>query len=102
LVRNAVARFFSGVGERLVVSDRFGVWCLTDNSKGLDELEFVRNSSNVGDSGVVARFLNDLRSNPTTFSDVLRVVSVQAFNQQQSFEMIRMIVRRLGWDDDKS
>jgi hypothetical protein len=83
LMKQAVAMSYGSRGERLRVSDGRGLWLITDRSKRVDELEFIRTSTNTSDTAVVDNFFNYLKSNPVFYTDVFKLFEAQAFNIAQ-------------------
>lgn len=87
LMRNVLARQYNRKGEKLRVSNEYGVWCVIDDSLSLDELEFQKNRSPDPDDAVknsegMQRFINELRELEWEFQpkSVMQIVGGTAQN----------------------
>lgn len=72
IIQDALARLYRSEGNRLYISDENDkIWMITDFSFSEDETEFISTTSALDDINAIAPFLNDLRKNPTTMSEVI-------------------------------
>jgi predicted transcriptional regulator len=70
-IQDALAKLYRKEGNRLYLSGDDGkIWMITDFSFSTDETEFIHPNKATDDVDAIAPFLNDLRRNPTTLSDV--------------------------------
>jgi hypothetical protein len=83
LVKNALAQDYNERKEKLRFYDEKGLWMLADDSFNLGELEFVRSSTNQGETNVIQAFFNDLKKNPVKPSELLQIAQAQAYNHSQ-------------------
>lgn len=70
-VQDALAKLYRSEGNRLYVSGMDGkIWMITDFSFSTDETEFIDGIRVTDDVDAIAPFLNDLRDNPTTMTEM--------------------------------
>lgn len=86
-IQDALAKLYRKEGNRLYVTGSDNkIWMITDFSFSVDETEFIHSDNATDDIDAIAPMLNDLRKNPTTFSEVREVikglVDVQVQNAQ--------------------
>lgn len=88
-IQDALAKLYRVEGNRIYLTGDDGkIWLITDLSFSTDELEYIHPNRATDDNDAIAPFLNDLRANPTTmseiregFRDVLNVVQADAQNR---------------------
>jgi DNA-binding PadR family transcriptional regulator len=74
-IQDALAKTYRNEGNRLYLTGDDGkIWLITDLSFSTDETEFIHAERATDDLDAVAPFLNDLRRNPTTMSDIKDVI----------------------------
>lgn len=80
-LNDTLAKIYQKEGNQLIVTDDEGkIWMITDFSFSNDETEFIDSNKAIDDTDAVLPMLNDLRKNPTTFSEVrenLNIISNQ-------------------------
>jgi len=70
-IQDALAKLYINEGNRLYLTgDDDKIWLITDLSFSTDELEVIHPNRATDDLEAIAPMLNDLRANPTTFSEV--------------------------------
>lgn len=70
-IQDSLARLYRSEGSRLYLTGDDGkIWLITDLSFSTDELEYIHPDKASDDVDAIAPFLNDLRKNPTTMSDM--------------------------------
>lgn len=70
-IQDALAKLYRKEGNRLYLTGEDGkIWLITDFSFSVDETEFIHPEKATDDIDAIAPFLNDLRKNPTTLTDV--------------------------------
>ena len=70
-IQDALAKLYRNEGNRLYLTGEDGkIWLITDLSFSTDELEMIHPNKATDDLDAIAPMLNDLRKNPTTFSEV--------------------------------
>lgn len=70
-IQDALAKTYRHEGNRLYVAGEDGkIWMITDFSFSTDETEFIHPDKATDDLDAIAPFLNDLRKNPTTLSEI--------------------------------
>jgi DNA-binding PadR family transcriptional regulator len=87
-IQDALAKLYRTEGNRIYLTGEDGkIWLITDLSFSTDELEFIHPEKATDDVDSIAPFLNDLRKNPTTLSnireetmEVLEVAKAHAIN----------------------
>lgn len=92
-IQDALARLYRAEGNRIYLTgDDNKIWLITDFSFSTDELEFIHTDKATDDLEAIAPMLNDLRANPTTFSEVkdmiqdvanVQVMHAQNINKHQ-------------------
>lgn len=71
ILQDALAKVYRNEGNRLYITGEDGkIWMITDFSFSNDETEFIHTEKATDDVDAIAPFLNDLRKNPTTLTDV--------------------------------
>jgi DNA-binding CsgD family transcriptional regulator len=75
-INDALARLYRKEAEKLYIADEEGkVWLIADYSFNNDELETIDPNKSPDDMTIVNKFMNDLRANPTTLSEINNVVA---------------------------
>lgn len=70
-IQDALAKLYRAEGNRIYLTGEDGkIWMITDFSFTIDETEFIHTEKATDDVDAIAPMLNDLRKNPTTFSNV--------------------------------
>lgn len=70
-IQDALAKVYRKEGNRLYLTGDDGkIWMITDFSFSVDETEFIHPEKATDDVDAIAPFLNDLRKNPTTLTDI--------------------------------
>jgi DNA-binding PadR family transcriptional regulator len=70
-IQDALAKLYRAEGNRIYLSGEDGkIWLITDFSFSNDELELIHPERAIDDLDAIAPFLNDLRKNPTTLSNI--------------------------------
>lgn len=70
-IQDALAKLYRAEGNRIYLTgDDNKIWLITDFSFSNDETEFIHPDKATDDVDAIAPFLNDLRKNPTTLTDV--------------------------------
>lgn len=70
-IQDALAKLYRHEGNRIYLTGEDGkIWMITDFSFSTDETEFIHPEKATDDVDAIAPMLNDLRKNPTTFSEV--------------------------------
>lgn len=70
-IQDALAKLYRKEGNRLYLTGDDGkIWMITDFSFSTDETEFIHPYKATDDLDAIAPFLNDLRKNPTTLTEV--------------------------------
>jgi len=81
-LQDSLAKIYKIENNKLNVFDEDGnLWLICDFSFKTEELETIYNKTSKEDMDSVKGFLNDLRNNPTTFSQVLDLVNQVAKSQ---------------------
>jgi DNA-binding PadR family transcriptional regulator len=81
-LQDSLAKLYKIEENKLYVSDSNGeLWLIADFSFKVNELETIHTKTAKEDMDSVKAFLNDLRSNPTTFTNVLELVKQVTANQ---------------------
>jgi len=79
-LQDALAKLYRNEGNRIYLTGEDGkIWLITDLSFSTDELEYIHPNKATDDNDAIAPFLNDLRKNPTTLSNV-REETIQVLN----------------------
>lgn len=77
-LNDTLAKIYRKEGNQLLVTDENGkIWMITDFSFSNDETEFIDSTKAIDDTDAVMPMLNDLRKNPTTFSEVREALNYQ-------------------------
>jgi hypothetical protein len=88
-LQDALAKLYRKEKNRLYLTGEDGkIWLITDFSFSTDETEFIHTERATDDVDAIAPFLNDLRKNPTTLTEVREHVGelqgvVTSFAQNQ-------------------
>ena len=88
-LQDALAKLYRQEKNRLYLTGEDGkIWLITDFSFSTDETEFIHTERATDDVDAIAPFLNDLRKNPTTLTEVREHVGelqgvVTSFAQNQ-------------------
>lgn len=70
-IQDALAKIYRFEKNRIYLTGEDGkIWLITDLSFSEDELEFIHTEKATDDIDAIAPFLNDLRKNPTTMSEM--------------------------------
>jgi DNA-binding PadR family transcriptional regulator len=70
-INDSLAKIYKREGNQLLVTDDEGkIWMITDFSFSNNETEFISPEKSPDDTDAIIPMLNDLRKNPTTFSEV--------------------------------
>lgn len=70
-IQDALAKLYKQENNRIYLTGEDGkIWLITDLSFSTDELEFIHPAKATDDVDAIAPFLNDLRKNPTTLTEV--------------------------------
>jgi len=70
-IQDSLAKLYRHEGNRIYLSGDDGkIWLITDLSFSTDELEYIHPNNATDDNDAIAPMLNDLRKNPTTFTEV--------------------------------
>ena len=70
-IQDVLAKLYRREGNRLYLTGEDNkIWLITDFSFSTDELEFIHPNKATDDLDAIAPMLNDLRKNPTTFTEV--------------------------------
>lgn len=71
VIQDALAKLYRHEKNRLYLTGEDGkIWLITDFSFSVDETEFIHPNKATDDVDAIAPFLNDLRKNPTTLTDI--------------------------------
>ncbi len=70
-IQDALAVLYRTEGNRIYLTGDDGkIWLITDLSFSTDELEYIHTNRATDDNDAIAPFLNDLRANPTTMTEM--------------------------------
>ena len=70
-IQDALAKLYRNEGSRIYLTGDDGkIWLITDLSFSTDELEFIHPNNATDDIDAISPFMNDLRNNPTTLSNI--------------------------------
>jgi len=70
-IQDALAKLYRSEGNRIYLTGDDGkIWLITDLSFSTDETEFIHPNNATDDLDAIAPFMNDLRKNPTTLSNI--------------------------------
>lgn len=106
-IQDALAKLYRKEKNRLYLTGEDGkIWLITDFSFSTDETEFIHPNKATDDVDAIAPFLNDLRKNPITFTEikqnlgeVMAVVQADAKNRikhQKVLDEIRLAFNKLN------
>ncbi len=88
-IQDALAKLYRVEGNRIYLTGDDGkIWLITDFSFSTDELEYIHTEKATDDNDAIAPFLNDLRKNPTTMSEIKEVVKEVAEVQKSEAQNI--------------
>ncbi len=83
LIKNELAKYYDKQKQKIQVVEEEGiVWFLIDNSFNLWEAETTHPRTATSDNQIIKDFLNDLRNNPTTPTQVLELINKNALTLQ--------------------
>ena len=99
-IQDALAVLYRTEGNRIYLTgDDNKIWLITDLSFSTDELEYIHPNKATDDNDAIAPFLNDLRANPTTMSemreqvkDVQGVIASHAQNEVKHQKVLDQIL----------
>lgn len=81
-LQDSLAKIYHKEGNKLYIKDDLGkIWLICDFSFKVDELETIDSLTAKEDMDTVKDFLNDLRKNPATISQVLTAIQGVTANQ---------------------
>jgi DNA-binding PadR family transcriptional regulator len=84
-IQDALAKLYRKENNRLYISGEDNkIWMITDFSFSNDETEFIHPNKATDDLDAISPMLNDLRKNPTTFSEVRESISGLLLIQQSN------------------
>lgn len=70
-IQDSLAKLYRTEGNRIYLTgDDNKIWLITDLSFSTDELEYIHPNRATDDNDAIAPFLNDLRANPGTMSEM--------------------------------
>lgn len=70
-IQDSLAKLYRAEGNRIYITgDDNKIWLITDLSFSTDELEYIHPNKATDDNDAIAPFLNDLRKNPTTMTEM--------------------------------
>lgn len=70
-IQDALAKTYRNEGNRIYLTGDDGkIWLITDFSFSVDETEFIHSDKATDDVDAIAPFLNDLRKNPITMTEM--------------------------------
>lgn len=106
-LQDSLAKIYKNEDSKLYVQDEQGnIWLIADYSFRVNELETIYNKTAKEDMDTVKDFLNDLRKNPATISQVVNMIGnvtanqlIFAENMKSHIEAIKSLSRetkRLG------
>ena len=71
IIQDSLAKLYRNEGNRIYLTGDDGkIWLITDFSFSEDELEVIHPDRSADDLDAIAPFMNDLRKNPTTLSNI--------------------------------
>ena len=99
-IQDALAKLYRAEGNRIYLTGDDGkIWLITDFSFSEDELEVIHPDRAADDLDAIAPFMNDLRKNPTTLSnmreetrEVLEVAKAHAVNINKHQKVLDQIL----------
>lgn len=75
IIQDTLAKLYRAENNRLYLTGDDGkIWMITDFSFSTDETEFIHTEKATDDVDAIAPFLNDLRKNPTTMTEMRELV----------------------------
>jgi len=81
-LQDSLAKLYKTEGNKLYVRDEQGnLWLIADYSFRVDELETIYNKTAKEDMDTIKNFLNDLRKNPATMTEVMELIRNVTANQ---------------------
>lgn len=103
-IQDALAKLYRNEGNRIYLTGEDGkIWLITDLSFSVDELEFIHTNKAQDDLDAIAPFMNDLRKNPITLSEVreetrgvLEVAKAHAININKHEKVLDNILIKLN------
>lgn len=98
-VNDGFAKRLQDKGEKLWIKDKFGkVWCITDRSFNMNNIEFIDNKEATRDNDdVYAPFMNKLRANP----DILDSLDAGMGKMLSLFEKQQEVIKALVNEKEK-
>jgi len=97
-INDSLAKIYRREGNRLYVTDEEGkIWMITDFSFSTDETEFISKKRSIDDTDAIMPMLNDLRKNPTTFSEVRE--SISGLLKIQKYQAVNVIKHQKVLDE---
>jgi DNA-binding PadR family transcriptional regulator len=97
-LNDTLAKIYKKEGNNLYVTDELGkVWMITDFSFSNNETEFIDSNKSIDDTDAVIPMLNDLRNNPTTFSEVRE--SIKGLLKIQEYQAVNIIKHQKVLDE---
>lgn len=70
-LQDSLAKLYRTEGNRIYLTGEDGkIWLITDLSFSVDELEVIHTNRATDDLDAISPFMNDLRANPTTLTEV--------------------------------
>lgn len=90
-IQDALAKLYRAENNRIYLSGDDGkIWMITDFSFSNDETEFIHTEKATDDVDAIAPFLNDLRKNPTTMSEIKGVIGeIAAVQKSEANNIIK-------------
>lgn len=112
-IQDSLAKLYRTEGNRIYLTgDDNKIWLITDLSFSTDELEYIHPNKATDDNDAIAPFLNDLRANPGTMSEMREhvgklqgVVTAHARNEvkhQKVLDEILLVFNKLKKRLDKA
>lgn len=112
-IQDALAKLYRSEGNRIYLTGDDGkIWLITDFSFSVDETEFIHSNKATDDIDAIAPFLNDLRKNPTTITEVrqdinnvVNIVKADTINRvkhQKVLDEILLTFRKINERLDKA
>lgn len=100
-LQDALAKLYRHEGNRIYLTGEDGkIWLITDFSFSTDELELIHPNQATEDVGIIAPFMNDLRKNPITLTEmreetkqVLQVAKAHAININKHQKVLDEILK---------
>lgn len=102
-LQDSLAKIYKTQDKKLFIYDELGnLWLIADYSFRIDELETIYNKTAKEDMDTIANFLNDLRKNPATITNVLEMIRevtasqmIYAKNQETHIGLYKAISREI-------